>query len=119
MSDKIEKSFETVMKVDGEELYRTIETVSVEMVDHQFEMIMQVVNNTYGNTTYRAITLDKKKLQQALINATPIQPHFSFEDNHAHCGTCYEELKSGYSFCPACGRKIKWKYCNDSESMIQ
>jgi hypothetical protein len=63
MSDKIEKSFATVMKVDGEELYRTVENVSVEMVDHQFEMIMQVVNETYENTTYRAITLDKKKLQ--------------------------------------------------------
>lgn len=43
MSNRIEKSFATVMKVDGEELYRTIENISVEMVDHQFEIIMQEV----------------------------------------------------------------------------
>lgn len=106
-----ENKLVTTATINGEEAFKTIENISVRMVDEQEAVIMQTIANEIDkafNGRFTDITLDRKKLERALLNATPIRTHFSLADDRQHCGACYEILKTEYSFCPTCGRKIKW-----------
>lgn len=107
----IEKKLVTTATINGEEAFKSIENISVKMVDEQEAVIMQTVANEIDkafNGRFVDITLDRKKLERALLNAIPVSAHFSFDDNNQRCGGCYGVLKTEYSFCPMCGRKIKW-----------
>lgn len=106
-----EKRFITIAKIDDEEVFRSIEEVSIEIADHQDQMIKQMfveeIDRIFGNK-FHAITLDEKKLGRALSNAMPARPCRFPNDSGSYCGLCGTEIKVSYCYCPSCGKAILW-----------
>ena len=106
-----EKTFVYTASIDDNNVYQSIETIAVKMVEDQEQMIAQTlaseIDKTY-NGNFREITIDRKKLGRALNNAMPQSPSSRYGTSEKVCGSCFATINESYNYCPICGRKIKW-----------
>lgn len=106
-----EKTFVYTASIDDNNVYQFIETIAVKMVEDQEQMIEQTLASEIDRAyrrNFREITIDRKKLKRALINAMPQKPANHYGTNDLQCGSCFAIINESYNYCPICGREIKW-----------
>ena len=85
-----------------------VERISCQIAEHQDKMIMCVVEQI-GGAEYRKITVDRRKVTEALTKATARRPLITGGYRYADCPSCHRNLRTNQKYCDGCGQKLNWK----------